>query len=233
MRKLLFSIAIVALLCGMSINKAEAVAFDIFGGYSGDIEFSATELLDWGRTYIPEFDTNGSVLAGTGYDGDESGDWLTANTNPDTFSADDLLFTKFPEATPGIATGPAIPGYPSTPSTTEDSWGIAKVSTIWEKGKAANTFFADLPPTEPFEITTMFYGFNDDEIGSRIDSINSYTFGAVGGVMDVYAENRVGAWTPFDGLSGGAAARTSTSTYPTVTDGGNLLLRMVATPQNV
>ncbi|MCA9405746.1 MAG: PEP-CTERM sorting domain-containing protein [Candidatus Omnitrophica bacterium] len=99
----------------------------------------------------------------------------------------------------------------------ENGWGIFKINLI--KTPAAQTLWFDGKDGE--ELTGIFYGIDDDlwEVSGSGLNIQS-----VGGIIDVYLDS-----SPDFDPTGGPAARTTASTYPTVTD-GELFLRLAMTP---
>lgn len=100
----------------------------------------------------------------------------------------------------------------------EDLWGIFKIATI--KTPAITTLWFDGKDGE--ELTGMYYDVDDDFWS--VSGAGALNVQSVDGIIDIYldgAEN-------FD-PTGGPAARTGDSSYPTVTD-GSLFLRLAMVP---
>jgi len=136
---------------------------------------------------------------------------------------------SYGSATPGTGIGllNALPGQtaPTNPAglggLPEDSWGIARVSTIEDAG--GNTIWSQIGKGQ--EVTVMFYGSQDFFLTK--DGLTQTT-SSVGLHVDLYVQNVGGpGYTAYD-PSLGSAGRTGPSSYANVTD-GTLLLSTVST----
>lgn len=102
----------------------------------------------------------------------------------------------------------------------EDTWGIARIARI------SNLASGDIYDSslDPYELTMMFHGFDDDSISSPVAGFS--IIGSKGGAAAIYRDD-----TPdFDETAGGAG-RTAVDAYSTVTN-GTKVLDLVAVPQN-
>jgi hypothetical protein len=102
----------------------------------------------------------------------------------------------------------------------EDSFGIFKVTSIQDDPAAIQTLWFDGKDGE--QLTGMYYNLDDDFW--VVNPNGSVNIQSVNGIIDVYLDSST-AFNP----TGGPAARTGASTYPTVTD-GTLFLRLAMVP---
>jgi len=140
---------------------------------------------------------------------------------------------------PGVAGGeaalnnPAVVSRPvlnGNPAATEDGWGIVKITQI--QAIASNGTLQDIynSAVSGFELTAMFWGIKDFHL-TQVDAGSGIPGG--GQIIDGTGM-RVDIWsdpTPDFNQTGGPAARSGISSYPTVTGGdGTLELSLLSTP---
>ncbi|MFA5261193.1 MAG: PEP-CTERM sorting domain-containing protein [Candidatus Omnitrophota bacterium] len=123
---------------------------------------------------------------------------------------------KFSDFTVGTLRGESSNGYGNADGV-EDNFSIFKVSTL--KTPTSQTVWYDGKDGE--ELTGILYGVDDD---NWVVDAGGITYQSVGGIIDVYLDD-----TPDFDPTLGPNARTSDSTYPTVSD-GELFLRLALVP---
>ncbi|MFT7537903.1 MAG: hypothetical protein ACI9F2_000042 [Lysobacterales bacterium] len=127
-----------------------------------------------------------------------------------------------PSDVPAGFTAPVVAGTVGNADGVEDTWGVATVARISVLA-GADTYNS---ATDPYELTMIFYGFDDDYL-SAPDLFNNSIVGSTGGNIKIYKD-----LTPDFDETLGTAGRTGASTYTGVTD-GELVLDLIAIPQNI